>query len=69
MRNQRTSVDVLVDETAAAYLRGVSFSTQRRHRMAGIGPRPVISQGGKPRYRLSDIEREQGSEKQQAAAS
>jgi hypothetical protein len=54
-----THRDILVDETACAYLRGVSVYTQRRHRQAGIGPRPVISPNGKPRYRVSDIEAEQ----------
>jgi hypothetical protein len=51
--------DILVDETAAAYLRGVSADTQRRHRLRGIGPKPVVSPNGRPRYRLLDIEAEQ----------
>jgi hypothetical protein len=68
MRNPRTSVDVLVDETAAAYLRGVSVYTQKRHRLNGVGPKPIISPNGKPRYRLSDIEREQGIGERQAAS-
>ena len=62
-----TRRDVLVDETACAYLRGVSVYTQKRHRQTGVGPRAIISPNGKPRYRLSDIEAEQGLEEQAAS--
>jgi hypothetical protein len=58
-KNISTRTAVLIDETAAAYLRGVSFATQRRHRLAGIGPKPIVSPNGRPRYRLSEIEAEQ----------
>jgi hypothetical protein len=57
-----TRRDIMIDETAAAYLRGISVATQRRHRLAGIGPRPIISPNGKPRYRLADIDAEQAVE-------
>jgi hypothetical protein len=50
---------VTVDETQAASLRGVSAYTQRRHRLNGVGPKPIMSTGGKPRYRLRDIKAEQ----------
>jgi hypothetical protein len=58
-KNISARTAVLIDETAAAYLRGVSFATQRRHRLAGIAPKPIVSPNGRPRYRLSEIEAEQ----------
>ncbi len=52
-------LDVTVDETQAAALRGVSIDTQRRHRKRQIGPRPFKPAGSKGyRYRLADLEAE-----------
>jgi hypothetical protein len=53
------NLNVTVDETQTAALRGHSIDTQRRHRRAGIGPKAFRAGSKGWRYWLRDIVAEQ----------
>jgi hypothetical protein len=55
-------LNVSVDETQCAALRGRSVDSQRRDRKRGIGPKAFTPPGSnKPRYFLKDIEAERAA--------
>jgi hypothetical protein len=56
MEEKMDFLNVSVDETTCAALRGHSVDKQRRDRKAGRGPKPLP--GIKPRYLLRDIQAE-----------
>jgi hypothetical protein len=59
-------LNVTVDETQCAALRGHSVDKQRRDRKRGIGPKPLP--GIKPRYLLRDIQAEREAQTEETAA-